>query len=167
MSRICRSRTILDSLITSSTCQRKLMSYWKLAYFEGCCASDRSSLANSNWCSRKHIWDGLWPETLEQQQTFSICCFSADAQFRDRAIEEVDQSPRMAKEEEVCKTHFLQTHQQNESGRFTVSFPFQDYPDELGESRNHALRWLYKLEQRFKDDFKLKEEYITFYGRIY
>lgn len=77
---------------------------------------------------------------LEQQQTFSICCFSADAQFRDRAIEEVDQSPRMAKEKEVCKIHFLQTHQQNESGRFIVSFSFQGHPDELGESRNHALR---------------------------
>lgn len=81
-----------------------------------------------------------WPETPEQQQIFSICCFSAYAQFRDRAIEEVDQSPRMAKEKEVCKTQFLQTHQQNETGRFTVSFLFQGHPDELGESRNHALR---------------------------
>lgn len=69
----------------------------------------------------------------------------------------------MSKGEEDCETHFMQIHRQDESGRFIVSFPFQGHPDELGESRNNALKYrLYRLEQRLNKDLELKKDYGLF-----
>ncbi|XP_011858660.1 PREDICTED: uncharacterized protein LOC105556189, partial [Vollenhovia emeryi] len=105
--------------------------------------------------------------TDQGQPNTSVCCFSSEVQLRDGIegfwkIEEVDKAPVASKDDEDCETHFRETHQQDDTGRFTVSFPFKGHTDELGESYDGALKRFYKLEQRFNRDPRLKEEYVRF-----
>lgn len=66
---------------------------------------------------------------LKDQPSFSICCFSSEAKLHDQIekfwrIEEVDQKAIISKNEEICENYFIQTHRQDETGRFIVSLPF-------------------------------------------
>ncbi|XP_011859404.1 PREDICTED: uncharacterized protein LOC105556904 [Vollenhovia emeryi] len=104
--------------------------------------------------------------TDQGQHNSSVCCFSSEVQLRDGLegfwkIKEVDKAPVASKDDEDCETHFRETHQQDDTGRFMVSFPFKGHTDELGESYDGALKRFYKLEQRFNRD-PLKEEYVRF-----
>ncbi|XP_071577729.1 uncharacterized protein [Temnothorax nylanderi] len=97
----------------------------------------------------------------------SICCFSSEARLCNQIekfwkIEEVDHKAAISSNDEACERHFMETHWQDDTGRFTVSLPFQDDPSELGESRSYALKLFHKLERRLQKNAKLREGYVKF-----
>lgn len=65
-------------------------------------------------------------------------------------------------EEEVyCEEFFTDNCQQTESGQFIVKMPFKDGLTKtyLGDSRRCAIAQQFQLEQKFKKNPVLKEEY--------
>ncbi|XP_024876784.1 uncharacterized protein LOC112457783 [Temnothorax curvispinosus] len=98
---------------------------------------------------------------------FYICCFSSEATLHNQIekfwkIEEVEHKAVMSSDDEICERHFMKTHWQDDTGRFTVSLPFKGNPSELGESRSYALKLFYKLKRRLEKNAKLREDYVKF-----
>ncbi|XP_071646595.1 uncharacterized protein [Temnothorax longispinosus] len=104
---------------------------------------------------------------LSDPPSLSICCFSSEAKICNQIekfwkIEEVDHKTAISSNDEACERHFMETHWQDDTGRFTVSLPFQGDPSELGESRSYALKLFHKLERRLEKNAKLREDYVNF-----
>lgn len=71
-----------------------------------------------------------------------------------------DAETEMTEEEKFCEKYFLDTTKRDESGRFIVSMPFRNNREpELGESKKTALAIFFQLENKFKMNPKLKEQY--------
>lgn len=77
-------------------------------------------------------------------------------------IEEIDRTPQRSKNDEACEHEFSQTYRRDSSRRFIVSFPLRGDPNELGESRNNALKRLYGIERKLEREPEIKEAYIKF-----
>ncbi|XP_033231521.1 uncharacterized protein LOC117182536, partial [Belonocnema kinseyi] len=64
-----------------------------------------------------------------------------------------------SKEEEACEMNYTKTTHRNKSGRYTVQLPFNNKIFDLGESRRAALIRFQSLENKFKKDPALREQY--------
>lgn len=78
-------------------------------------------------------------------------------------IEEIGNNVAYTLEERACVSHFNNTVTRRKSdGRFIVQLPFRKNLKCLGKSYEIAKRRLLALEKRFKNDQRLKSEYIQF-----
>ncbi|XP_012234562.1 uncharacterized protein [Linepithema humile] len=77
-------------------------------------------------------------------------------------IEEIEQNLLPSKNDEYCEADFVKNCQRDSCGRFTVNLPFKGDPNELGESREHALKRFHKLEKRLESQPDIKELYVRF-----
>ncbi|XP_036146042.1 uncharacterized protein LOC118646697 [Monomorium pharaonis] len=74
-----------------------------------------------------------------------------------------DGSSNYTLEEKVCEKHFVETVTRNDQGRYVVKLPVkQEVLDNLGDSREIALRRLHSLERRFRNNSHLKLQYSAF-----
>ncbi|XP_065213370.1 uncharacterized protein LOC135840671 [Planococcus citri] len=64
-------------------------------------------------------------------------------------------------EEKSCEALFLQTTKHLPCGRFIVHLPFKENPNEIGESRDSAIRRFHFLEKRLQKNPSLKERYAA------
>lgn len=63
-------------------------------------------------------------------------------------LEEVDLI--MNDEEKVCEAHFIKKHFRNEEGRFVVRIPLKLPREELGNSKELALKRFFNLERKLE-----------------
>jgi hypothetical protein len=77
-------------------------------------------------------------------------------------IEELPQRSFLSPEETDCENHFHNYHTRDKEGRYTVKLPFKSSLNNLGSSREQALRRLYSLEKRFQKFPEHREEYVKF-----
>lgn len=60
-------------------------------------------------------------------------------------------------EEKLCEQHFVETYRRDHEGRFIVQLPFRkDIVEQLGESKNIALRRFYTLERKLNKNPTLR-----------
>ncbi|XP_018372882.1 PREDICTED: uncharacterized protein LOC108767469 [Trachymyrmex cornetzi] len=79
-------------------------------------------------------------------------------------LEEVPPSPTssLSPEEQACVLHFETTHTRDSQGRYTVRLPFRKSPDLLGNSKEKAVRFIYRLHQKFESDPNYAQLYSDF-----
>lgn len=78
-------------------------------------------------------------------------------------IEDTSKTPQgYTDEEKVCVDHFNRTVRRDTTGRFVVKLPLRENYDNLGESKSTALKRFLALENRFKNNMKLRSDYIDF-----
>ncbi|XP_045535467.1 uncharacterized protein LOC106721755 [Papilio machaon] len=69
----------------------------------------------------------------------------------------------LTKEEEICETIYKTTTKRDENGRYIVYLPLKQSPEETivtcGNTKDQAMRRFTHLENRFKKNYSLKEEY--------
>jgi len=66
-------------------------------------------------------------------------------------------------EENICERHFLDNVSQNSQGRYIVKLPVREQMlNNIGDSRESALKRLRGIERRFKRDPILKIQYAAF-----
>ncbi|XP_030757751.1 uncharacterized protein LOC115883521 [Sitophilus oryzae] len=70
--------------------------------------------------------------------------------------------PNMSDSEKYCERYFKETVQRDASGRFIVKIPFKNNIEQLGDSRDMALKRFYHLERKFKNNPELKSDYVKF-----
>ncbi|XP_076661053.1 uncharacterized protein LOC143364799 [Halictus rubicundus] len=74
-------------------------------------------------------------------------------------IEEGPSHPHLTPEEEECEAHFKRTFSRNKTGRYVVALPFNQYKQNLGESRTRALNRFLSLERKLTHNSDLRTEY--------
>ena len=77
-------------------------------------------------------------------------------------LEETSPSKILSSEEIACEKHFSENTTRDADGRYVVRLPFNERKEDLGDSRNLALRRLYSLENRFKKQPELRSPYADF-----
>lgn len=65
-------------------------------------------------------------------------------------------------EEQMCESHFLENYSRIDDGRFVVRIPLKISRNELGDSKQMALKRFLKLEGRYSKDKELKTSYDNF-----
>ncbi|XP_076658249.1 uncharacterized protein LOC143362189 [Halictus rubicundus] len=77
-------------------------------------------------------------------------------------VEAITDKPALSPDAELCEHHFQTTHSRSTTGRYIVRLPFKTTQPELGDSRSAATRHLLQLENRFRRDKPLADEYREF-----
>ncbi|XP_055527976.1 uncharacterized protein LOC129720518 [Wyeomyia smithii] len=77
-------------------------------------------------------------------------------------VEEVHSASKVCTEEQECELHFQATHRRDATGRYVGQLPLRNTLDELGDSRQVALRRFYALEKRLAQQPELKQQYTEF-----
>nr|XP_012232669.1 PREDICTED: uncharacterized protein LOC105678151 [Linepithema humile] len=101
------------------------------------------------------------------KQITLLSCMASDNTLHEQVqrfwnIEEIEQNLLPSKNDEYCEADFVKNCQRDSCGRFTVSLPFKGDPNELGESREHALKRFHKLKKRLESQPDIKELYVRF-----
>lgn len=77
-------------------------------------------------------------------------------------LEEIEHIPETSQKSSLVEAHFAQTVTRDISGRFIVQIPFKDNIDQLGTSRDLALKRLQGIERKLSKNHDLKKEYDSF-----
>ncbi|XP_055711438.1 uncharacterized protein LOC129806693 [Phlebotomus papatasi] len=70
--------------------------------------------------------------------------------------------PHLTEEEQLCETHFAETHTRDKSGRYVVKLPFKPSHEDLGDSTTTAMARLQAMERRFTRKPVLQQGYKQF-----
>ncbi|XP_062704188.1 uncharacterized protein LOC134286572 [Aedes albopictus] len=100
-------------------------------------------------------------EQNDQQCYVSSASTLSETMKRFWEVEEVNDADQPTDQEE-CEKKFLDTHYRDVDGRYVVSLPFREYPPQLKDNRELALRRFFSLERRMKKDPALKLQYSKF-----
>lgn len=80
-------------------------------------------------------------------------------------LEEVGDVKKPSKNDELCESHYLQTHIRQNNGRYTVDLPFNTEnckPPLFGNSKRQAYIRLCQIEKRLNSNPDLKSQYQSF-----
>lgn len=77
-------------------------------------------------------------------------------------LETVTEQKPTSNEERECERHFTQTTTREEDGRFVVTVPLRESPQQLGDTYQQALSRFISLERRFKRDPSFKAQHDEF-----
>ncbi|XP_014292601.1 uncharacterized protein [Halyomorpha halys] len=77
-------------------------------------------------------------------------------------LEEPGPADRKHPEDVLCEKIFMQTHTRTAEGRYVARLLRKDSSGEPDLNSSIALRRLYSLENKFRRDPRLKEQYIQF-----
>lgn len=106
---------------------------------------------------------------LNSQRVQSLCISVSNSELHDQLnkfwqLEDVGGNHKSyTREERLCEKHFLDTVTRNPHGRYVVQLPLKpELIDNLGNSRDIALKRLHGLEKRFRRDPSLKRQYSEF-----
>jgi len=68
----------------------------------------------------------------------------------------------ITQDEKVCETHFQSTHVRESNGKFTAKLPFKPLINQIGESREAAVRRWKSVERRLDQQPKIYKQYGEF-----
>lgn len=68
----------------------------------------------------------------------------------------------LSKEEQCCENYFVNTTGRDASGRFVVRLPFRENKDQLGRSRDIAVKRFNHLERKLQGRSEFREQYSEF-----
>ncbi|XP_046595309.1 uncharacterized protein LOC107218924 [Neodiprion lecontei] len=100
--------------------------------------------------------------TIIDQQTSSATCNTLKLQEDMSRFWELEEGPTtkyLSAEEQACDDHFTKHVSRNPSRRYVVALPFNEKKNQLGLSKDLALRRLQTLERRFAKDAYFKQQY--------
>ncbi|XP_046480969.1 uncharacterized protein [Neodiprion pinetum] len=100
--------------------------------------------------------------TIIDQQTSSATCNTLKLQEDMSRFWELEEGPTtkyLSAEEQACDDHFTKHVSRNPSRRYVVALPFNEKKNQLGLSKDLALRRLQTLERRFAKDAHFKQQY--------
>ncbi|XP_037932581.1 uncharacterized protein LOC119667363 [Teleopsis dalmanni] len=93
----------------------------------------------------------------------SMACENSDEYLkRFWELEEIPNADLRTVEERGCERHYDSTCTRDKTGRYIVRLPLKNDRETLGESRKMALKRFFSLEERFKKNPALKQEYVNF-----
>ncbi|XP_018371804.1 PREDICTED: uncharacterized protein LOC108766798 [Trachymyrmex cornetzi] len=115
-------------------------------YRSACIDTKSTEIVNALHCTL--IEDESLNDTLKQFWEIESC---TDASKNTWSPEEVR-----------CERLYQDTTTRDSQGRFVVSLPFKSSNMNIGETRSGALKRLYQIERRFKNDKVYHERYIHF-----
>ncbi|XP_052888952.1 uncharacterized protein LOC128297361 [Anopheles moucheti] len=103
---------------------------------------------------------------IEEQKNEEQCCIATTASLPETMkrfweIEEIEDADEPT-EHEACEKSFIETHHRDKDGRYVVALPFREFPPQLKDNRELALRRFVSLERRMKKDSSLKLQYTKF-----
>ena len=80
---------------------------------------------------------------------------------------EIDEIPSvntssLSSADQECENHFVSTHSRDAHGRYIVKLPFKRSPDQLGNSRNNAVRLSTNLSNKFSTNSVYAQLYSKF-----
>ncbi|XP_036146758.1 uncharacterized protein LOC118646918 [Monomorium pharaonis] len=80
---------------------------------------------------------------------------------------EIDEIPSvntssLSSADQECENHFVSTHSRDAHGRYIVKLPFKRSPDQLGNSRNKAVRLSTNLSNKFSTNSVYAQLYSKF-----
>lgn len=79
------------------------------------------------------------------------------------SIEECPSVSMISPEEQACEDHYTShTIRDSITGRYTVSLPFNDQRDKLGDTHHVALKRFFALERSFSRNNNVKTQYVEF-----
>lgn len=100
--------------------------------------------------------------TAINKQTSSAICNTLKLQEDMSRFWELEEGPvtkYLSAEEQSCEDHFTKHVSRDPSGRYIVALPFNEKRNQLGLSKDLALRRLQTLERRFAKDALFKQQY--------
>lgn len=78
------------------------------------------------------------------------------------AFDDLSLCTKKEAEEDLVEQIFQQNHNRDKNGRFSVAIPLNPNVEELGSSREIALKRFLMLERRFEKDPNFKQKYVEF-----
>ena len=75
--------------------------------------------------------------------------------------EELSLPRKQTPEEKSCEELFMRTYSKDEMGKYIVHIPLKEGIDDLGSSREVALKRFCQLERRFARDPEFKRKYVA------
>lgn len=79
-------------------------------------------------------------------------------------LESVPNRKLLSNEEKLCEEIFLHQHTRGKDGRYSVKIPFKSNLDQLGRSKNSALKQFFSLEFKMRKNQSLRDQYHAFMG---
>lgn len=91
-------------------------------------------------------------------------CLSVEEEINKNLVRfwEIEECDSVAKLDDVCESHFKANHSRRADGRFIVKIPFTENKNQLGNSKQNALRCFEFLERRLLKNRRLKQQYDDF-----
>lgn len=77
-------------------------------------------------------------------------------------IQEIAVTLPFTKDEELCETHFAQTHTRSSDGRYMVRLPFKPQHEPISSSVNIAVQRLQTMERKFTKNSSFQQKYCDF-----
>lgn len=112
-------------------------------------------------------WIVSGPICTQNFPKHTFCNFTKTTEVQNQLSKfwEIEKSPsrnKLSIQERECESHFVNTVQRTEEGRFIVSLPFKNPIENLGNSSKGALKRFYSLERKFETNLALKKQYDEF-----
>lgn len=77
-------------------------------------------------------------------------------------IENMPRTTFLTNEEKECEEFFMKTHQRDKNGRYMVKLPFNEKIQNLGKSKNLALKQFFAIEAKIKKNTEFGNQYKIF-----
>jgi len=132
----------------------------------------KSSLQTSIQLSKKRDWAGFWrvgQHHIDRLKGHSFHASVTNAELHEHVscawqMDDISTQPHNYKmEKNICERHFLDKVSQNFQGKYTVKLLIKEQIlNNIGDSRESALKRLKSIERRFKRDPTLKFQYAAF-----
>nr|CAI5841831.1 unnamed protein product [Callosobruchus analis] len=102
-----------------------------------------------------------------QEESFSYLTVDAEESTNELVskfwtLEEVKNDRVTSLGDQYCEKYFVDNFKRNSDGRIIVKIPFKDKLNELGQSRDIAIKRFYSLERRLQKNEGLRQNYIEF-----
>ncbi|XP_055622591.1 uncharacterized protein LOC129766753 [Toxorhynchites rutilus septentrionalis] len=109
---------------------------------------------------------GSIDEVNQSQSIHQYCVVSSEPLSKSLerfwSLEAVESPPALTNEEKECEEIYCSTTRRNTEGRYIVQLPLKDSVSKLNNNRSLALRRFLMLEQRFKKNPEMKQQYVQF-----
>ncbi|XP_037930936.1 uncharacterized protein LOC119665764 [Teleopsis dalmanni] len=102
------------------------------------------------------------PDNSPMAQNRTFRCRADEYLKRFWELEEIPNADLRTVEERHCGRHYDSTCTRDKTGRYNVRLPLKNDRETLGKSRKMALKRFFSLEERFKKNPALKQEYVNF-----
>nr|CAI5825550.1 unnamed protein product [Callosobruchus analis] len=102
-----------------------------------------------------------------QEESFSYLTVDAEESTNELVskfwtLEEVKNDRVTSLGDQYCEKYFVDNFKRNSDGRIIVKIPFKEKLNELGQSRDIAIKRFYSLERRLQKNEGLRQNYIEF-----
>ncbi|XP_071579935.1 uncharacterized protein [Temnothorax nylanderi] len=106
-------------------------------------------------------------ENPRSSSNVSVCAFSQSETLENQLerfwhVEEGAPYTEPCENDKICEEEFVRTHRRNAEGRFELRLPLKGNINQLGHSRETAVKCLKSMERKFAKSPALQEQYGKF-----